>query len=320
MASSTVVKQGYLVKCGEKRKTWKKRFFVLSHDSTKLKFTYAKSPTSDPLGTFYLKDALCFRVVEPPFSQFADKPVAEVITPNRTYLLTSDNETDLREWAWAIEKSVAYLRDLSNSGAESPSEVSQKCGFLMKKGGQRRNWKKRWFMLQDKSLHYYSARPEKRKAPLGTIDLRTCLCVNRLVNPVSNVGLKHIFTIDTPNRIFQIAAADEVELVDWLRALERLGCPITHTKNARSNSVFYQTVEEEEGEGSESESGDETSTLLLEAQVSDAKPLIPSHKMSIRKPKKKGEPLVPGDIPDFDSFDTFAALHDAFRPDRKSVV
>jgi hypothetical protein len=36
--------------------------------------------------------------------------------------------------------------------------------------------------------------------------------------------------------------------------------------------------------------------------------------MSIRRAKKRGESLAPGDVPDFGSFDSFAALHDAFRP------
>jgi hypothetical protein len=72
------------------------------------------------------------------------------------------------------------------------------------------------------------------------------------------------------NRVYQIAATDEVELVDWLRALERVGCPITHTKTARSNSIFYQSGgPENEEEDSEPESADEAAALL-EAQVSGA--------------------------------------------------
>ena len=95
---------------GEKRKTWKRRFFVLTHDTAQLRFEYFKTQNGESLGesgyvciflgtetkwwlragSFSLKDALCFRVLEPPFSPFAEKPVAEVITPNRTYVFTAD--------------------------------------------------------------------------------------------------------------------------------------------------------------------------------------------------------------------------------------
>lgn len=47
-------------------------------------------------------------------------------------------------------------------------------GYLIKKGGNRRNWKKRWFSLVDKVLQYSDGPTGKC---LGTIKLETCLSV-----------------------------------------------------------------------------------------------------------------------------------------------
>lgn len=57
-------------------------------------------------------------------------------------------EAELTEWVWAVQKAIEYLQ----GRGESDVKENRKAGYLMKKGGKRHNWKKRWFVLNDKRL------------------------------------------------------------------------------------------------------------------------------------------------------------------------
>jgi len=104
----------------------------------------------------------------------------EVITPKRAYQMAADTEADLREWEWAIDRALSYLRELQLDREDGGMSSNRKSGLLMKKGGKRHNWKLRWFVLDKGRLAYYSSKPDKRKAPLGTIELEHCLMVTRV--------------------------------------------------------------------------------------------------------------------------------------------
>lgn len=183
---------------------WKKRHFVLHYDNHQLQFAYYKTPDSDePLGSFRINDASCFRVLNVPESPLKT-PVMEVITPKRAYQMAAEAELDLREWEWAIDKALSHLREQQLEREDGTSSASgNKSGLLMKKGGKRHNWKLRWFVLDDASICYYSSKPEKRKSPLGKILLEQCLMVTRLIE--RRADNRFTFTIETPVRAPAVA-------------------------------------------------------------------------------------------------------------------
>eukprot|EP00911_Craspedida_sp_UC1_P002609 UC1_evm1s1931 len=262
-SSMTVLKEGILTKLGEKVHSWRRRHFVLRHDESQLHFSYYKTANAkDALGGFRLCDVSCFRVLAVPDSPLSQKAVMEIVTPKRTYQMHADTESELREWTWVIERTLSYLReraqqqqqeqqqavDSSSSGingdngdsssASASASHVRKSGLLMKKGAKRHNWKLRWFVLdrQQGTLCYYSSKPDKRKHPYGTLVLDQCLLVTRLVE--RRADNRFTFSIDMPGRTYHIATNGEIELHDWLRALERCGCPISHV-TSRSNSTFF---------------------------------------------------------------------------------
>lgn len=84
------------------------------------------------LGSFELKELKCFRIVEPPNSIFPGCTGMEVDTPSRVYRMTAVSEYELREWAWAVEGSLNYLRQKVADGGVG--YASMYTGFLFTPG------------------------------------------------------------------------------------------------------------------------------------------------------------------------------------------
>eukprot|EP00053_Salpingoeca_punica_P000223 m.27821 g.27821 ORF g.27821 m.27821 type:complete len:323 (-) comp10152_c0_seq1:432-1400(-) len=248
---SSVLKEGFLIKQGDKIKSWKKRYFVLRHDSSQMRFEYFKAPGGDLLGTFCIREASQCRMLEPPNSPL-QTPVLEITTPSRSFLLSAQSEADLREWAWAIDKTLTFMNKLQAAQQQQarlsqpdpllrPIVPLQKSGYLLKKGGKRRNWKKRFFVLAGSDLKYYPSK-EDRKKELGHIDLSKSMGVNKILDYRSAVVAaeqKNVFTIGTPGRTYFLAALSEVDLEDWLRVMVRAGCEVSNA-TVHSNSTFYE--------------------------------------------------------------------------------
>ena len=111
-------------------------------------------------------------------------------------------------------------------------------GFLEKKGGShsglgllpvgRRNWKRRWFVLEGAVLTYYEDFDPATNAPVGAakgcVDLRGCqakLCPHK---PRKGTPRVHTFSIEKPKgeRLLMEATGPMAEKLKfaWLRALE----------------------------------------------------------------------------------------------------
>jgi len=90
---------------------------------------------------------------------------------------------------------------------------AKKTGFLTKQGGVVKNWKKRYCVLVDKVLFYYSAKDAPK--PQGYVDLNKAS-----IDPNGQPSKKHSFTINAPSRVWIFVANDDTEKADWVKALQ----------------------------------------------------------------------------------------------------
>jgi len=89
-------------------------------------------------------------------------------------------------------------------------------GWLIKEGGARKNWTKRWFALFDEKIEYSV---EKGAHMKGSLWIRDVLVV-RSIPDGEYKGKKHIFFVETVARTFYISAADDGERKDWMSAID----------------------------------------------------------------------------------------------------
>ncbi|CAI8043468.1 Dual adapter for phosphotyrosine and 3-phosphotyrosine and 3-phosphoinositide [Geodia barretti] len=122
---------------------------------------------------------------------------------------------------------------LSSSVEEPPTQkttsihsvsLASKAGYLVKMGAKVKSWKKRWFVLKDKNLSYYTKDTDTR--PLRVIDLSQATSISCSDEYEEKANL---FKIVLPWRTFYLQALTEtlrrewVELLSWrLREIQRL--------------------------------------------------------------------------------------------------
>ena len=117
----------------------------------------------------------------------------------------------------------------------TPSPIS-KCGCLTKQGHLWRNWKERWFVLEEHLLKYYKGQgadgtPPKELGELkGVITVTGCTVTS--ATPAEADGRKHCFKItprqDLSKKIYLINASDDATRDSWIAAV---------SNNARSTGV-----------------------------------------------------------------------------------
>ncbi|KAI8928641.1 hypothetical protein BC831DRAFT_509850 [Entophlyctis helioformis] len=97
--------------------------------------------------------------------------------------------------------------------AAATRETSLLSGYLLKKGEQRRTWKKRWFVLRPTLVAYY--KNDREYEILNIIDLA-------LVTTVAPVELKKrpfVFGLVTRKRTFYMAAPSLFDMHLWIRSI-----------------------------------------------------------------------------------------------------
>mmetsp|Transcript_4131 Transcript_4131/g.6212 ORF Transcript_4131/g.6212 Transcript_4131/m.6212 type:complete len:474 (-) Transcript_4131:134-1555(-) len=90
--------------------------------------------------------------------------------------------------------------------------MADKQGFLTKQGGSVKTWKKRWCVLKNGALHYSK---RQNSAQLGIIDLSTAAEIKISTSKKK----KNMFSIETPNRLYQLSAESPKDREDWIREL-----------------------------------------------------------------------------------------------------
>jgi len=89
-------------------------------------------------------------------------------------------------------------------------------GWLIKEGGARKNWTKRWFALFEEKIEYSVEKGGQMK---GSLWIRDVLVVRSIPNGEYK-GKKNVFFVETVARTFYISAADDTERKDWMSAID----------------------------------------------------------------------------------------------------
>eukprot|EP00002_Diphylleia_rotans_P028254 TRINITY_DN5700_c0_g2_i1.p1 TRINITY_DN5700_c0_g2~~TRINITY_DN5700_c0_g2_i1.p1 ORF type:complete len:1097 (-),score=216.38 TRINITY_DN5700_c0_g2_i1:583-3873(-) len=113
------LKQGYLSKLGNKVKSWKKRWFVLTNE----KISYhTNASETEPLGVIHLKDIQS--IMEASDLETAKQNTLKVATPNRAYLFTAETREDFEEWLSTL-RAVASLYSTQFSSDRQTSQLTE---------------------------------------------------------------------------------------------------------------------------------------------------------------------------------------------------
>jgi len=92
----------------------------------------------------------------------------------------------------------------------------EKEGELKKQGHVVKNWKTRWFRIQNDMLFYFKDRQDER--PLGVVPLRMCRCVELDV-----AGKPFCFELTAPriSKAFLIQCNNKKDAASWMKAIDK---------------------------------------------------------------------------------------------------
>jgi hypothetical protein len=104
-------------------------------------------------------------------------------------------------------------------------------GYMTKRGGFVKNWKRRWFVLCDGLMFYYKMKPElahtygASSKPCGHFSVKGCYCgpAMSLKQSIKAEHLKNCIQIETPNRIYFMYPDSYEQVEEWKESLMRNG-------------------------------------------------------------------------------------------------
>ncbi|KAL6060047.1 Serine/threonine-protein kinase pakC [Balamuthia mandrillaris] len=90
-----------------------------------------------------------------------------------------------------------------------------KSAMLCKRGHVRKNWKDRWFVLQEDYLFYF--KNQKEPKPIAGIPLRRCSVI-----PTTRVNKPFAFELNAPlmDKIFYVTTHSKEEMEEWIDAIQ----------------------------------------------------------------------------------------------------
>eukprot|EP01102_Stenamoeba_stenopodia_P006947 TRINITY_DN1945_c0_g2_i1.p1 TRINITY_DN1945_c0_g2~~TRINITY_DN1945_c0_g2_i1.p1 ORF type:complete len:1263 (+),score=303.22 TRINITY_DN1945_c0_g2_i1:187-3975(+) len=109
----------------------------------------------------------------------------------------------------------------SGSSVSTPRKVVIE-GYLTKRGKVHKNWKTRWFVLDDVGLNYYPN--ESKSKLLGVIKRETFQYAKQGVDGLSVKekianNLSYLFTLQTKGRTFEMSAPSNDQMLQWINSL-----------------------------------------------------------------------------------------------------
>ncbi|XP_030223759.1 TBC1 domain family member 2A [Gadus morhua] len=95
-----------------------------------------------------------------------------------------------------------------------PAPGTKLCGYLAKRGGPLRAWKRRWFMYEEKKSQLFYYRTAQDLTPLGRVGLGSATFTLPLK------GEEGCFHIQTPERTYILKAVNQAAMMYWLQQLQ----------------------------------------------------------------------------------------------------
>ncbi|ELR14314.1 PH domain containing protein [Acanthamoeba castellanii str. Neff] len=173
-------REGHLSKLGNNlRGDWRTRWFVLNTEYGTLDY-YAHHGDDQPKGSIGLLTAAVSTVPN-------RKHCFSIVTSNRSYCVTADNEADMKGWMEAIQAAHTQANLLLGRGV-IVSPVSSAVAAVWEQGAgtgvliaghltkQGKNvlgdWRRRWCILRTDALHYYKSESDtSTHKEMGKIDM-----------------------------------------------------------------------------------------------------------------------------------------------------
>eukprot|EP01121_Diplochlamys_sp_Union-15-3_P010790 TRINITY_DN3064_c0_g2_i2.p1 TRINITY_DN3064_c0_g2~~TRINITY_DN3064_c0_g2_i2.p1 ORF type:complete len:371 (+),score=67.43 TRINITY_DN3064_c0_g2_i2:46-1158(+) len=97
----------------------------------------------------------------------------------------------------------------------SAKDTKIKDGWLIKKGGRRRNWNKRYFVLTSKVIAYYTKKIPIKRHQKGSIP------INLIESVFLDQHQNTVFKILTPSRLYILRAESSNEATSWIEKLHQ---------------------------------------------------------------------------------------------------
>ncbi|KAK2192876.1 hypothetical protein NP493_21g07026 [Ridgeia piscesae] len=119
----------------------------------------------------------------------------------------------------ACRKPIETYSD-SDTSSDGPSEPVRHnkplmSGYCTKQGGKRKNWKRRYFVLDDGGLSYYKSHTEA--APIKSIGLELILDVRESIGV--HLNRDNLFEVVTEQRVFYVQTDSPELRTSWIQAL-----------------------------------------------------------------------------------------------------
>ncbi|XP_044519489.1 pleckstrin homology domain-containing family A member 2 [Gracilinanus agilis] len=137
-----------------------------------------------------------------------------------------------------LRRSQSYI---PTSGCRAPAGPPLlKSGYCVKQGNVRKNWKRRFFALDDFSLSYFKC--EQDREPLRTILLKDVLKTHECLVKSGDLLMRdNLFEIITSSRTFYIQADSPEDMHSWIKeigaAVQALKCHPKEMSFSRSVSL-----------------------------------------------------------------------------------
>ncbi|KAI6659009.1 Diacylglycerol kinase eta-like [Oopsacas minuta] len=113
---------------------------------------------------------------------------------------------------YLFEKIAEYFSPNKNNTTDiMDNNLTIKEGYGYKRGAINTDWKKRLFVLNQKSLTYFKG---GKSIPSGSIELNT-------VQHISDIQKDNIFKLFTPGRVYEIRLDSQGDAVAWVEALNQ---------------------------------------------------------------------------------------------------
>eukprot|EP01114_Cavostelium_apophysatum_P022806 TRINITY_DN8379_c0_g1_i1.p1 TRINITY_DN8379_c0_g1~~TRINITY_DN8379_c0_g1_i1.p1 ORF type:complete len:588 (-),score=142.77 TRINITY_DN8379_c0_g1_i1:130-1893(-) len=229
--AETLSKQGWLTKQGGRVKNWKRRWFVIRDNRM---YYYKSAKEQEPQG-FIPIEQCCVR-----FVSNGKKNCVEIYDPrgpftksHPSFFVYADSEEELISWVQAINmKSNAEVHLVT----KSPNSCLKE-GYLLKRSGMVKNWKKRWFTLSGNTLAYYREKGEQEPMGFILMDQAALALVDerKFSKPFCFEITDQNDTFTKWHKSYILAASSKSELDEWNQVLNECILQVRFSPEVGSN-------------------------------------------------------------------------------------
>lgn len=172
----------------------------------------------------------------------------------------------------------------------------EKEGELKKQGHVVKNWKKRWFRIQQDMLFYFKDRNDER--PVGIVPLRMCR-----VAETTKTGKPYSIELISPkiSKTFFIQGNSKGDIEEWMKALEKgaeYSCVGTPYNVEHKIHVDFNSTTGFSGLPPEWEAMLKSSAISKKEVLDNPEQVLSVLEFESKRQKEEGKVLAPGPLPE----------------------